>query len=30
MEFDISDFSDGFTRSDLDELIVRGTVEVEG
>lgn len=32
MDFDIHDFTDGaegFTRSDLDELITRGTVRVE-
>ena len=33
MDFYISDFShdaDGFTASDLDELISRGTITVEG
>lgn len=33
MDFNTSDFSDGshaFIRSDLDELILRGTVKVEG
>jgi hypothetical protein len=32
MDFNISDFSDGsegFTRADLDELILRGTVKVQ-